>query len=782
MSALTQKLAKVGDHAVHALKHPTKRNFIYFMVILWVNAINMFVFYHRHEALTLLNNTLNEVAPVNNYKGHAIPRKLIESVVFKMWAKEEQIDSNSRRIDTHLSSYDDFFADHDVNSFIELNYGERCDAYFRSMYSKSMSWSVNAADDFLIDMNYRLLWEEYKNKFMGWAVQQVSAEKQIPELEVDKGGLDVHDKLAKVYDSLKDKAKRDEYTMRDYISHVRIFNRCFVDREDGATYHRQLNFILQQHLVLKSLGSKFQPTKAEGRLDKNAFDSCSELHLKIYPWMHSSFPLYQRHTGEIFRAPPHMNKYISDHQVLASTDPGRVAAKGSQKPVRSALTNNKQCWINQFKNKVVGKGIVVPYKDSNSLDNVVNLIHTLRSLGNKYPIQIVHYQQLDETSRALLVDAATRPFSDFPRSYERVEDLLPDLVFDSGVRGFLKQELWFVDAATMVSEHFQSRMSTVPILAWAAVVNSFDEYILMDPLAVPLQNPQHFFDQPEYKAKGAYFYRARPYNTRDERDLKFFNKMGPSLVDLTFFDIPLLSPETLDSVFFDSLGEYQDPRVAVINRGRHFSSVMLLLQLAMFFPANHRDNSAKEIWLAFVLNGDNDFHFNFVLPGAVGKATEQSMRTKPQNKIPDSLEICSTQVGHFDPRSQKLVWIGGGFRGCFAWDMDYVMELSTKVYLWRHIAGEEDLKSFYSSRVTLEQAVVPPFTNVKSLLLENDENEPPLPWLQHVACEDGFFCAYSRIGGKKGEQDTTLRGQVIDFDRKDIELYNFYGDIWIGSD
>lgn len=781
MSSLTQKLASVGDYVVQTLKHPTKRNFAYFVVILWINAINLFVFYHRHEALTLLNNSLNEVAPVNNYKGHAIPRKLIESVVFKMWARDEQIDSDSRRIDTHLSSYDEFFGQHDVNSFIGLNYAERCEVYFRNIFALSMSWSVDASNDFSIDMDYQLSWDEWTKKFTGWAVQQIASDKHIPEADVDKGGNEVHDKLAKVYDDLKDKAKHDEYTMRDYVSHVRIFNRCFVDREDGSTFHRQSLFISRQHLALRSLGTPFEHTQAESKLDKNAFDSCNELHLKIYPWMHSTFPLYQRHTGEIFRSPPNMHKFVSDHTVLALTD--SLHGKGSQLPVKSALTNDKECWINQLKNKALGKGIVIPFAGGDDLDNTVNLLHTLRSLGNKYPVQIVHYRELDQETQARLVEAATRPFTDFPRSYQRVEDLLSSLVFDSDTHGFLGQELWFVDAATMVSEHLQERMQTVPILAWAAVVNSFDEYILMDPLAVPLQNPQYFFDRPEYRSKGAYFYRARAYNQRDERDQKFFKKMGPSLVDNTIFDIPVLSSETLDMDFFDKLGDYQDARLAIINKGRHFSSVMMTLQLAMFFPANYRGNAGKEMWLAFVLNGDTEFHFNDIMPAAVGKITDHLLRMKPDNQVPDSQEICSTQVGHLDPDTgRKLAWIGNGFRGCFAWNIDYGKELSTAIYPWRHITGEDDLKHFYVNRVSLEQAVVPPFRNVKSLKLENDEKEPPLPWALHVACNDGFFCGYSRTGGTKDEKDTTLRGQVVEFDRQDIELYEFYGDIWVGSD
>lgn len=779
----TRTIALAGEYVMQTVKHPTKRTILYFLAIVWINAINFYLFHHRLEVLSHFTNALTEVAPLNNYKGHAIPRKLTDNIVFKMWLKVGNVVNDNRRTDTHLGIYDEFFAAHEVSSIIGLSFNERCDAYFRGLYAKSKEWHLDSANDFAVDMEFEMPWEDYKNKYTNWAVEKVAEEKKIPELEVDKKGSDVNDKITAVYEKLQKTAKHDEYVMRDLVAHMRIFNRCYVDREDGPAFQEQAHFLQKQHSEMRSLATKFELANEEMYLTKDAFDLCSNLQSKMYPWMHNSFPSYQRHTGEIVRSPPRMNKYVSDRHVTSATDPHYSSAKGVKSPVHSQLTNNRQCWINEFKNRISGKGIVIPFEPA-SFEDTINLIHLLRALGNTYPVQIVYYTAMSKEQKEKLVDAARRPFADMPRSFAKVLELIPKLAFDSHTHGFLPTELWFVDASSMIAGHFQSKLSAVPIIAWASVVNSFEEYILMHPLASPLQNPQYFFDLPEYRQKGAYFYRAKAWKKRNDRDNKFFNRMAPSLVDATMFNIPVLSSDVLDIPFFEGLSEVQDPRLAVVNRARHFSSVMMQLQLAQFFPANYRSNNGLEIWLAFALNGDLDFHFHDLLPAALGKITEPAMRLKDNGKKPDSKEICGAQVGHLDltQESPMPVWISGGFQGCSSRKIDFSKEKSSKVFPWRHILEESDLKSFYNDRFQLESAIVPPFDGVESLNLKNDEQEPHQPWVQHQGCEARFFCGFSRIGGKSKDKDSTKYGKVVDFDRASIDLFNFYGDIWVGTD
>lgn len=776
MSTFTQALALVGERVISTLKHPTRRNIVYMMAIVWINAINIFVFYHRHEALRMLTSTINDVAPINNYKGHAIPRKMIENIVFKMWAKKDSLEIDPRHLDSHSTVYNTFFANHEHTSILELSYIDRCDAYFRTLYTELPLWNLDTSSNFEINMEYQMEWQKYKDKYIDWAVEALAAEKHVNKDSIDRGGDEVHKKIAKVFDGLKAQAANDESDMRDYVSHLRVFSRCFVDREDSNGFQNQANFIQRQHLELAHLATPFKATDDEEQLGPSAFDSCRDLHLKMFPWMAGSYPLYERHDGTIVRKPPNMSKYVEAHIVDAHQPRG----KGAKAPVHLQLTNDKQCWMGEFRSKLSGRGLVIPFGDN--VEATINLILILRALGNRYPIELVHFGALSKESRDKLVDAARRPFTDFPASFSRVEDLLPKLSFDKDTQGFLAQELWFVDAKTMVAPHYYKSMEAVPITAMAGFVNSFEEYVMIHPEAVPMQNPSYFFDLPEYSTSGAYFYRARPWHTRRHEDPQYFNRMTPSLVDATMFDIPLINEEVLDLDFFNGLAEYQDLRVMVVNRNKHFLLILMHLELSMFYPANYRGNDGSEVWLAFVVNGDLDFHFNAIMPAAVGKTTDPSLRLKDDKLKRDSAEICSSQVGHLDPLSGKrLAWMGSGFKGCMA-SIDFDKEITSAAWPWRHIVDKDDLRNYYNDRVTLEEAVVPPYKDVTSLKLRNSDKEPELPWTNYGGCDSQFFCGYSRIGGRHDNEDLTMRSLVLQFDRKDIELYNFYGDIWVGSD
>ncbi|SGZ52938.1 CIC11C00000002600 [Sungouiella intermedia] len=211
---------------------------------------------------------------------------------------------------------------------------------------------------------------------------------------------------------------------------------------------------------------------------------------------------------------------------------------------------------------------------------------------------------------------------------------------------------------------------------------------------------------------------------------------------------------------------------------------MMQLQLAQFFPANYRANNGLEIWLGFVLNGDYDFHFHDTMPGALGKLTDPALRLIGGTRKPDSKEICSTQIGHIDLSGDtpSLVWVSGGFQGCPCRKIDFGAEKASKIFPWTHIFEESDLQSYYNDQIQLENAIIPPFESLQTLKLDNDEKEPNKPWEKFEGCEAKFFCGYSRVGGKKGDKDNTVLGKVIEFDRRTIDLFKFYGDIWSGSD
>ena len=73
----------------------------------------------------------------------------------------------------------------------------------------------------------------------------------------------------------------------------------------------------------------------------------------------------------------------------------------------------------QFKNKFNGRGIVLTIGNQHS-DYAVSLIHLLRALDNKLPIQIVYYDDVNEESKRKIVTAAQEDFRSLPHSFEKL--------------------------------------------------------------------------------------------------------------------------------------------------------------------------------------------------------------------------------------------------------------------------------------------------------------------------------------------------------------------------
>ena len=76
----------------------------------------------------------------------------------------------------------------------------------------------------------------------------------------------------------------------------------------------------------------------------------------------------------------------------------------------------------------------------------MSLIHLLRALDNKLPIQIVYYDDVNEESKRKIVTAAQEDFRSLPHSFEKVAHLFGDKYINSQGKGLQPQEIWFVNA------------------------------------------------------------------------------------------------------------------------------------------------------------------------------------------------------------------------------------------------------------------------------------------------------------------------------------------------
>ncbi|EGV60648.1 hypothetical protein CANTEDRAFT_137126, partial [Yamadazyma tenuis ATCC 10573] len=452
---------------------------------------------------------------------------------------------------------------------------------------------------------------------------------------------------------------------------------------------------------------------------------------------------------------------------------------------KSTLTGNKPCFFNNFKNKLNGKGIVLSIKDSH-VDDTVKLIHLLRALNNHYPIQIVFYDSINDESKIKIVNAARKKMIDLPASFNKVAKNFPPGYFNFQDGGLPKQEVWFVNTYNAIHNNYKDKFRGFANKFLATLFNSFEEVMLIDADTVLVQNPSYYFNLKNYVSKGAYFFKDRTApEFRPTGDTKFFEKITPSILDNLMFDIPIISQKTLGLEFFQGMGHFMESGLVLINRNLHFNSVLTMVQLNFFNPVTTRVYGDKEIfWLGFATTGDEDYHFNKFFAASVGALTPQQDRLNGDGTEKKSQEVCSAHPGHINGEDGKtLIWFNSGFKFCGQSDVvKYEDEVKKQEHL-KFLKDAQSMREYYEGPIVLKNAIIPPFKNKLETWAENIIEEPRQGWhMEKGYCNSYLWCAYSSIGGLTNDGgDTTQTGQVFDFDKDSIDLFKYYGDVWVGN-
>lgn len=111
--------------------------------------------------------------------------------------------------------------------------------------------------------------------------------------------------------------------------------------------------------------------------------------------------------------------------------------------------------------------------------------------------------------------------------------------------------------------------------------------------------------------------------------------------------------------------------------------------------------------------------------------------------------------------------------------MDFDKEAEHKDRLkWLHTADE--FRAFYTSPLRIQSAIIPPMDLHNWAI--NTDDEPSRGWFMDSRyCSGYMWCAYSSIGGKTKTGENNKRvGRIIDFSVREQEMFEYYGDVWVG--
>lgn len=331
---------------------------------------------------------------------------------------------------------------------------------------------------------------------------------------------------------------------------------------------------------------------------------------------------------------------------LSGKYPTVESSDGNKQPLMAKSAKGGS-FLKSLKNSLEGDGIVVSICDK-FVDEVLEMVRTLRVLGNELPIQFVYNGDLSMGNKQKISQQA-----------QSMNDHLPDS--DPIVRGYKfytaaypKQEISFVNINECIQPEYQDLFPGFFQKELAYLFNSFENMILMDSDTVLFKPPHDLLNSTSYTSSGAWFFKDRNLPMRmSDKYVQFIQNVIPNTVDSLLFTLPQANTWTdyLQTKFF----HYQESGLVLINRVQHFNAMLItshLSQLQSTFIASWGDK--EHFHLGFTISGDSHYEFNKYWSASIGGSIEHLQESR----------LCSNHPSHIDASDDSLIWINSGSKFC----------------------------------------------------------------------------------------------------------------------
>ncbi|RCK67824.1 putative alpha-1,3-mannosyltransferase MNN14 [Candida viswanathii] len=567
------------------------------------------------------------------------------------------------------------------------NLEERCELYFANVDTEN-GVIVDPAHDFQYNKFDYVAWDEYLRE---------SLRKLKEDPEEDMEGVDdgvLEEQIRVKFEHAKAKIVADEQLLHDYFLHVKIFNKCYVDRDDG--------FIEKQKALLQGINFNARVPYFKSRFARS---EPTGLESKVFPWLTQKSPDYEHLlTGTTTRLIIEPNNFLYD-----------------------------------FRSKLSGKGIVLTISDSH-LDDCIRLIHLLRFLENTLPIQII-YTELSESSKHLIKQASTAEFHGYMRQNIILVNVTPAIdeqylyKFDKFGNKILAvlfnsfEEIILLDADTVVTQtpmkFFQLRKYTKSGTLFYHDRNTaeyrpgHDIDMFLKLMNTNMDAQLFGLEKITEKTKSIPLFRHRTSHVM-ESGLVVLNRARHFSQALIMANMYFFEPIT-DRIYGDKE----------------------LFWLALSIMGDE----------SFEFNAHPAAAIGQITPY---EERIKGMQSPPGIFI--SEEVCSNHPAHInDEDNHTLLWFNSGFKFCNQLDkVDFEEEFNRHDRFTR-LATLEQFRAFWEGKLVIASAVVPPQNNAGGQDTDPTGNEPRESW-RHMEqyCGGYTWCAYSSIGSGQKPDDRGL--------------------------
>lgn len=662
-----------------------------------------------------------------------------------------------------------------INKFSQK---EKCQLYFSELYQTTPSWSNGAFKDSLYNtdvFNRNHFFLKHKDQIIKNKKDKDKSEKK----KNDNDYLTNEDyyRVEYLYNQDLKKTIETEQKFVDSMTNIRVFGQCYLNSgsQNGANFNDKR---VIQSLNQKLANLNMKPFSIDNEKINNN-NQCQDIESRIFPWLSRQLPIYQRWNGEI-------------HWGIPTIDPD--GNSNQRKHNDNKVFSNENCFLQNFKNSIHGKGIVLT-GSNNEVPDLMNLIKLLRGLDNDLPIQIVHKGDISQENQDKLVKVARD-------NLKLNKSIFAKVPISEIPQSFRKQEIWFVNVGAAVKPEYMEFFNKFYMKFLAYFFNSFEEIVLMDSDAIPLIKPSSFFKLSPYKKSKTVFFKDRTsLEFLTDHDVVFFRKLLPTKVDENLFGIPKSTSKTLqNNLFAKKYRHSMEAGIIGINRKEKFTSLLSLVQIQLWTPANRRVWGDKELfWLSLSMVGDENYEFNNNDAVSVGTSQFENLQRNDDKKdgndeknnddssihteFNKKVKVCSSHPGHLSGDDNfTLLWINSGFKMCKknTWDKD----IQLPHYKTAFNNNATLLRDYYQTNLQIKSVLLPEDNTYK----KRTNSRPPPPtekysqdfgWDMVFECESYTWCA-SELLNNNGELKNK-NSLYIEYDDDLVTLYDYYGQLWIAD-
>ncbi|KAK6460700.1 putative alpha-1,3-mannosyltransferase [Scheffersomyces coipomensis] len=626
--------------------------------------------------------------------------------------------------DVYSNVYDQILKINDTGSLfneklyhilLNLDYEDRCNLYFNSLYGNHKSGDPIVAPHKSFDFNrghYRT-WDEFK--------QDMIEELQKDNPDIKTLTVEQEKKLSEDYTSIQNNINQDNQGLHDFITHLKVFNKCYLSDNDIV----KDAFIYQQQNTIKSF--KVPERLFNSLTIEPNYHNEHYLETLIYPWLSQKSPLFETSDGKTY-------------EILPNTQ-----------------FHSTQSFLSLFKAKLRGKGIVLTIADSH-VDNTIRLMHLLRQLDNDLPIQIIYDSTtLSEESKYQIFQSTTSKFHSLRKQ---------DLTFVQVNRAIAHDFIGKFGG-------FGNKILAVLFNTFEDMIFLDADVVITQPPA------QFFELKKYQEHGTLFYKDRSAVEYRPDSDIQFFKKLMNNQLDEIMFNLPQITESTLKLPFFSKrVNHLMESGLVLINRRKHFDQALIMAHMNFYMPIQARLYGDKELfWLSMAMMGDESFQFNNHFAAAIGIVTPDSERILDIGKAHKfkGKEICSNHPAHInDEDNHSLLWFNSGFVFCNQLPkVNFEGEFDVKKR-YTHIKTLNEFKAFFTSKLIIKSAIVPPHLKIND---DNNDGEPNLAWLNMGEYCGGYtWCGYSSVG--TGDSPDA-KGFLIRYSEEEQLYFGSLGDIWM---